>query len=43
MIDNSTENFQGFELLKEEEMLQVRGGEDTRPRVRPIDIVPELP
>ena len=43
MIDNSTENFQGFELLKEEEMSQVRGGGDTRPRTRPIDIIPELP
>jgi hypothetical protein len=38
MIDNTIETFQRFDILTENEMLQVRGGEDTRPRTRPLDI-----
>ena len=41
IIDNSTENFLGFDILSEDEMMQVRGGGDTRPRVRDIDIFDE--
>jgi hypothetical protein len=42
MINNSELNFQEFEILNENEMLQVRGGADVRPKSRDIDQFDEL-
>ena len=39
MIDNSTENFLGFDILSENEMLEVRGG--IEPRTRDLDVFEE--
>ncbi len=41
MINNSDLNFQGFETLSASEMMQVRGGEDIRPKTRELDIYEE--
>lgn len=39
MIDNSVENFQSFDILSEDEMMQVRGGGDPiPPKTRDRDI-----
>ena len=38
MINNSVQEFKGFEILSENEMMEVRGGADSRPRTRDIDI-----
>lgn len=43
MIDNSTENFLGFDILSENEMLEVRGGIDSRPTTRDRDVYDEEP
>ncbi len=41
MINNSDFNFQGFETLSANEMMQVRGGEGIPPKTREIDIYEE--
>ena len=41
MINNSVEEFQGFEILSENEMMEVRGGADIRPKTRELDMFPE--
>ena len=41
MVDNSVFNFQGFEVLSENEMTEVRGGGDIPPRTRQIEIIIE--
>jgi hypothetical protein len=41
MIDNSAANFQGFEMLSENEMMEVRGGAEPRPKTREMDIFEE--
>lgn len=41
MINNSVQELNSFEILSENEMMEVRGGTDIRPRTRDIDVYDE--